>query len=101
METNVDTKDYVWIITETNEDQEDIMVGLAGEDDQPFIPAAGSKEEAFMVMARLPVEPRGKRQVEAIHKDRLLEKALGQGFSVFLVDGGGSVLGRLDKEGLQ
>ncbi len=87
-------EDYLWIITETK-DENTTIVGMAAEDSDQFIPAARTKEEALVLMGRLPAGEGGERQVEAMHKERLFEQAADDGYQVFVVDMNGLILERL------
>ena len=87
-------EDYLWIITETK-DQDVIIVGMSAEDSDQFIPATPKKEDALVLMGRLPAGQNGERQVEAMHKERLLAQAAEDGYRVFVVDMNGVILQRL------
>ena len=90
-------KNYVWVIVETV-GQEDNFVGLNDtQSGETFIPVTADRDHALMLVGRLPAGPQGAtRQVEAIHKDRLMEMAGAEGFAVYLVDQEGRLLQRLD-----
>jgi hypothetical protein len=99
METQGKKEGYLWIITQSAEkNEEDSFVGLEDEQGEQFIPATESKEEALVLMGRLPRDQGGKLQVEAIHQVRLLEEASKSGFSVFKVDQEGRLLGKVGME---
>lgn len=90
--------DYVWVIVESAGDDEN-FVGLSdSQSGETFVPVTSEREQGLMLLGRLPAGPQGaKREVEAIHKKRILELAGGEGFSVYLVDQDGKFLGRLDQ----
>ncbi len=94
MSDKVKKEDYLWIITETRPDQEETLVGMSHPQGEAFIPATREKDQALILLGRLPAG-RGDRQVEAIHRVRLLDQAAEQGFVVYLVDEQGRVLERL------
>ncbi len=91
----VDPEKYVWVITEEKEGEE-TFVGLSDPDGSPFLPVCESKEDALMLLGRLP-KGDGERQAEAIHKEGLLNEARTEGFAVYLVDPDGILKERLDK----
>jgi len=91
----VDEADYVWVITEVK-DGEETFVGLSDPQGAQFLPVCESKEDALMLVGRLP-KGEGKRQAEAIHKEGLITEARNEGFAVYLVDPEGVVKERLDK----
>ena len=94
MESKVDTKDYVWVVVDiTNNDEN--FVGLTNEAGEQFIPVCASKEQAEALMKQIPGGEGRDRQVEAIHKDLILKEASENSFEVFLVDQSGALLGRL------
>jgi hypothetical protein len=84
-------EDYLWVITETISDNESIL-GMASNEVDKFIPATKSKDEALILMGRMPPAESGERQVEAIHKDRLMQRAAEDGYTVYLVDQTGRVI---------
>ncbi|KIX11780.1 hypothetical protein [Dethiosulfatarculus sandiegensis] len=100
MESQNKKEGYLWIITQSEENAEDSFVGLEDEQGEQFIPATESKEEALILMGRLPRDQGGKLQVEAIHQTRLLDEAGRSGFNVFKVDQDGRLLGRVSTEKL-
>jgi hypothetical protein len=89
--------DYVWVIVESA-GQEDNFVGLNDtQSGETFIPVTAERDQALMLVGRLPSGPAGAtRQVEAIHNARLLEMAGAEGFAIYLVDEQGRMLRRLD-----
>ena len=97
MSQETNTEDYLFIITEIKNNEESI-VGMAGDDMDQFFPATKTKEEALVLMGRLPDEPGAERQVEAIHKDRLLSQAGAAGYRVFVVNMKGAILERLSPQ---
>ena len=96
MNNNIDEKDYAWVITEAH-DGEDIFLGLSNDKGEQFIPVTQSKEEALILLPRLPAGQGGKRQVEAVHKKQILLQAAEQGFAVYLVDQEGKIREQLQE----
>ncbi len=95
MSDKVDPKQYVWVIVERTRNDENFL-GLAGEEGEQFIPVTTEKDQALMLLGRLPeVEGVFGRNVEAIHRAQLLGQAEDEGFSVYLVDEKGRILERL------
>lgn len=95
LEQQVNVKDYVWVVVEVRGGQESFL-GLADQAGQTFIPVTSAKEQALMLLGRLPAAGDGaQRQVEAIHVKRMAQEAAGQGFLVYLVDETGKILQRL------
>lgn len=91
----VDASQYVWVIVERTRNDENFL-GLGGEDDEPFIPVTADKDQALMLLGRLPdAEGVFGRSVEAIHRAQLLGQAQDEGFSVYLVDEKGRILEHL------
>lgn len=93
--TKVDMANYVWVITELK-DGEETFVGLSDPEGAPFLPVCQSKEEALVLLGKLP-KGEGERQAEAIHKEGLLNEARTEGFAVYLVDPEGVLKERLDQ----
>ncbi|MFH1061232.1 MAG: hypothetical protein V1797_21415 [Pseudomonadota bacterium] len=94
-EQTVNSKDYVWVVVEVRGGQESFL-GLADETGHSFIPVTEAKEQAYMLLGKLPASTDGaQRQVEAIHLNRIAADAAGQGYLVYLVDENGRVLRRL------
>ncbi|KMY65844.1 hypothetical protein AAU61_19545 [Desulfocarbo indianensis] len=91
----VDSTKYVWVITEQQPGQDETFVGLSTPEGAPFLPVCDTKEDALMLLGRLP-KGEGKRQAEAIHREGLLEEARKDGFAVYLVDPEGILRERLD-----
>ena len=91
----VDPSKYVWVITEMK-DGEETFVGLSDPEGAPFLPVCETKEDALMLLGRLP-KGDGQRQAEAIHKQGLLTEARNEGFAVYLVDPEGLLKERLDQ----
>ena len=98
--SKVNPEDYVWVITENQEEQETI-VGLTSPEGGNFIPVTTSREDGMAVMSRLPPGEGGQRRVEAIHKKLLLEHATRDNFQVLMVNGQGEVVGPLQGSSLQ
>lgn len=95
LEQQVKINDYVWVVVEVRGGQESFL-GLADAAGQTFIPVTAAKEQALMLLGKLPPASDGaQRQVEAIHVKRMAEEAAGQGFLVYRVDEKGKVLERL------
>ncbi len=97
MSAKAKNEDYVWVIVESV-GQEDNFVGLNDiQSGETFIPVTAEREQGLMLVGRLPAGPQGAtRQVEAIHKARLMEMAGAEGFAIYLVDQEGRMLKRLD-----
>lgn len=93
--TKVDQAAYVWVITETKNGEE-TFVGLSDPEGAPFLPVCETKEDALMLLGRLP-KGEGERQAEAIHKQGLMTEARNEGFAVYLIDPEGTVKQRLDQ----
>lgn len=95
MADKADASQYVWVIVERTRNDENFL-GMAGEDGEMFIPVTAEKDQALMLVGRLP-ETEGVflRNVEAIHRAQLLGQAQDEGFSVYLVDDKGRILERL------
>ncbi len=93
----IDQANYVWVITEFKGPEES-FVGLSTPEGAPFVPVCQSKEDALILLGRLP-RGEGKRQAEAIHKQGLISEAAKQGFAVYLVDAEGVLQERLDAPG--
>lgn len=85
---------FVWVIVEKEGGQEHFL-GLDLPQGGPFIPVTGSREDGLMLVGRLP-QSGATREVESIHRRRLLTEAKSQGFVVYLVDGQGRLLKPLD-----
>lgn len=96
MNNKVDEKDYAWVITEAR-DEDEIFLGLGNDKGEQFIPVTQSREEALVLLQKLPAGQGGKRQVEAVHKKQILLQATEQGFAVHLVDQNGKILEQLQK----
>lgn len=95
MNQAVKQENYLWIIVEKAGGQETFL-GLDNADGRNFIPAAPTREQALMLMVRLPAAPAGTvREVEAINQGLLHKQAQEQGFAVFVVDENGRVLREL------
>jgi hypothetical protein len=89
---DVDASQYVWVIIERTKYDENFL-GMADEDGENFIPVTAEKDQALMLVGRLPdTEGVYSRSVEAIHKAQLLGQAQDEGFSVYLVDEKGRLL---------
>lgn len=98
-EQAVNTKDYVWVVVEVRGGQESFL-GLSDETGQSFVPVTEAKEQAYMLLGKLPASSDGaQRQVEAIHINRIAQEAAGQGYLVYLVDENGRVIKRLAAPG--
>ena len=95
MSDKVDAGNYVWVIVERTRNDENFL-GMADEDGEGFIPVTAEKDQALILLGRLP-ETEGvfSRSVEAIHRSQLLGQAQDEGFSVYLVDEKGHVLEHL------
>jgi hypothetical protein len=91
----VDMEKYVWVITEEIGGNE-TFVGLSDPDGAPFLPVCETKEDALVLLGKLP-KGEGERQAEAIHKEGLLNEARTEGFAVYLVDPEGVLKERLDQ----
>ena len=89
MEKQTANEDYVWVITQGPEYEEN-FVGLVDDQNAKFVPVTMEKFEAEAIKARLPNES-GQLQVEAIHREQLIKEAGEQGFAVKLVDAAGVV----------
>jgi len=96
MNKKINRADYAWVITES-QDGGDIFVGLGRENGRSFIPVTRTREEGQALLSKLPAGQSGQRQVEAIHKSRILDQAAQQGFAVYLVDEAGKVLEKLQE----
>lgn len=93
--SKVDMANYVWVITEQIGGNE-TFVGLTDPDGAAFLPVCESREDALVLLGRLP-KGEGQRQAEAIHKQGLLKEAREEGFAVYLVDPEGVLRERLDQ----
>lgn len=95
MNQGVRREDFVWVIVEKRDKQESFL-GLSREDGQTFILATEDRDQGLMLQGRLPQAEAGvQRELEAIHKARLLQQAKEEGMSVYLVDAQGRVLQQL------
>ncbi|MBU1276897.1 MAG: hypothetical protein KJ720_16085 [Proteobacteria bacterium] len=95
MPDKVDAGNYVWVIVERTRNDENFL-GMAGEDGEMFIPVTAERDQALMLVGRLPdTEGVFIRSVEAIHRAQLLGQAQDEGFSVYLVDEKGRILEHL------
>lgn len=97
MSTGDKQKDYVWVIVETQGQEENFLGLKDSQSGETFIPVTAEREQGLMLLVRLPEAVAGaNRQVEAIHQERILEAAGAEGFAVYLVDQEGRFLKRLD-----
>lgn len=88
-------EDFIWVIVEKRGEQESFL-GMTREDGQTFILATEDRDQGMMLQGRLPQPEAGvQRELEAIHKARLLQQAQEEGLAVYLVDAQGRVLGQL------
>ncbi|MCF8042997.1 MAG: hypothetical protein K9K65_11445 [Desulfarculaceae bacterium] len=95
MSDKVDAGNYVWVIVERTRNDENFL-GMADEDGDMFIPVTAEKDQALMLVGRLPdTEGVFTRSVEAIHRAQLLGQAQDEGFSVYLVDEKGRIIEHL------
>jgi hypothetical protein len=93
--SKVDMANYVWVITEQIGGNE-TFVGLTDPDGAAFLPVCDTREDALMLLGKLP-KGEGERQAEAIHREGLLNEARTEGFAVYLVDPDGLLKERLDQ----
>ncbi len=94
MSQGVRPEDYVWVVVEKQGGQENFL-GVGLPHGGQFIPATKTKEEGLMLLGKLPQAAGLVREVESIHKFRLVEEAKLQGFAVFVVDSQGQIIERL------
>ncbi|MEW5911714.1 MAG: hypothetical protein AB1814_04105 [Thermodesulfobacteriota bacterium] len=94
MEPKVDQSNYVWVIVERRGAEESFL-GLAHQDGGQFIPVTAEKDQALMLLGRLPAAQDAERSVEAMHRQQIAEQAQAEGFAVYLVDAQGKIIERL------
>ncbi|RJX35902.1 MAG: hypothetical protein C4525_02545 [Desulfarculus sp.] len=94
MEAKVDQSNYVWVIVERRAAEENFL-GLADQDGGQFIPVTAEKDQALILLGRLPADQGAQRSVEAVHKQQITDQAQAEGFAVYLVDAQGKVLQRI------
>ncbi|MCF8034495.1 MAG: hypothetical protein K9K66_13280 [Desulfarculaceae bacterium] len=94
MSDKKDDTQYVWVVTERGKDYENFL-GLEDEAGERFIPVTAEKDQALILLGRLPNNPEVQRTVEAMHREQIGEAARDDGFALYLVDENGKILERI------
>jgi len=94
----VNSEHWVWVIVQDPGGNEEFLGQKDTEKGVSFIPAFLEKEEAEKGLAKFSKQEGRKYEVQAIMFEDLCHRITGSGFSLFLLDGTGRVLERLDPE---
>lgn len=88
--------DWVYVVVQSPGENEVFLGQHDGETDTSFIPAFRQKEEAIQCLPLMTKDPALKYEVQAVHKDDLYEQAAMTGFHLYLLDGSGVILNKVN-----
>ncbi len=94
----VNGEQWVWVIVQDPGGNEEFLGQEDTEKGVSFVPAFLEKEEAEKGLAKLPKQDGRKYEVQAIMFEDLFHRIAGSGFSLFLLDGTGRILEKLEPE---
>jgi hypothetical protein len=87
---------WVWVVVQDPGGNEQFLGQHDQEKDLSFIPAFLGKEEAQECLPRIPQEKGHSYEIQAIEFDDLRRRAAESGFMVFILNGAGRVLERIE-----
>ncbi|MFC1533148.1 hypothetical protein ACFL7M_07280 [Thermodesulfobacteriota bacterium] len=91
---------WVWVVVQDPDGEEKILGQHDDEKDISFIPAFLDKEEAQKCLGHLAKENGKKHEVQTIQYGFLVRHSTENGFIIFILNGEGDVLEKVDSSGL-
>ena len=88
--------DWVYVVVQASGDKEMFLGQHDDETDISFIPVFRQKEDANQCLPLMTKAPSKKYEVQAIHKDDLFDQAAATGFHLYLLDGTGVILNKVN-----
>lgn len=95
-QTDSSGADWVYVVVQASGDKEMFLGQHDDEADISFIPVFRQKEDASQCLPLMTKAPSMKYEVQAIHKDDLFEQAATTGFHLYLLDGTGVILNKVN-----
>ena len=88
--------DWVYVVVQASGEKEMFLGQHDDENDISFIPVFRQKEDASQCLPLMSKAPSMKYEVQAIHKDDLFDQAAATGFYLYLLDGSGVILNKVN-----
>ncbi len=88
--------DWVYVVVQASGDKEMFLGQHDDETNISFIPVFRQKEDANLCLPLMNKTPTQKYEVQAIHKDDLFDQAAATGFHLYLLDGTGVILNKVN-----
>ena len=88
--------DWVYVVVQASAENEMFLGQHDDESDISFIPVFRHKDDANQCLPLMAKDPAMKYEVQAIHKDDLFDQAADTGFHLYLLDGGGVILNKVN-----
>jgi hypothetical protein len=95
MQRPVGDQEWVWVIIERDETEEQILGRMDQERKESFIPVFRSKEDGLMCLGRLEKKPAHNYQVQAMRFGEVAQAARENQFMVFFLSEEGEILDRI------
>lgn len=95
MHERINEHGWVWVFVQDPGKDERYVGQYNAEDDLSFIPAFVTKEEALQCYGRMALEKSRKYEAQAVHYEDLIKEAGTAGFVVFLLNGEGEILDKI------
>ncbi|QTA88298.1 hypothetical protein [Desulfonema magnum] len=96
MSKPIDKESWVWVIIQEPEANAQMLGQQDEENNISFIPTFLEKDEALRCQNSLVIEKGKKCEVQAILYEELLNQASESGFLIFILNGSGEVLDRIN-----
>ena len=94
---NIQEDTWVWVVAQDPGDNETLLGQQDDTNNVSFIPTFLEKGDAQTALERLIKEEGKKYEVQAIEYGLLTQHAVQNGFSVFILNGDGQILQRIEK----
>ena len=98
MSNNIKNDQWVYILVHGPEGDEHMLGQRDEEFDVSFVPVFLKKDEALMNLNLLAREKGSKYDVQAILYEDLVDRIAGQGFMIFVLDGSGAVIEKINPQ---
>jgi len=95
MHKQIHESGFIYVVIQDPGEREQIVGQQYSDQNLSFIPAFAEKEEALKCYNSLSLEKGRKYEVQAIHYEDLVKEASANGFMIFLLNGQGEILDKI------
>jgi hypothetical protein len=87
--------DWIWVIVTQDKGEETLYGQIDEEHGESFIPVFTGKDDALMVLGRLPRKKNYSYQIQAMHYGEVSQAAKENGFKLFFLANDGEILEKI------